>query len=502
MFFSFLVKYFFSKRAGALVRLVSLICVMGLAISLAGLTLVMSIMSGFGKSIERRLLKDRPHLVVLSENKITEIKKILKPKSEILSIRPFEKQDLIIKTEEGLFSTAVGRGYKKEHLKKRLSFDLTEPKNSKIRWDLDKGRSAPAEAPRASGFQDSPENPHEDPAPLPLTREGGIGGLGRQKTARSAPAEAPRASGFQDSSENPPFPLKGKGGYRKKGGGASPPALPLIDISSDIAAPLFAVEGSLLTLLPAESLLLPPGEIPPYASVKVRSWMDSGHFSTQIRDLFYEIGSLTQLKNTASLTSGVEIFLKKPRQYALYQKQLEDHGFKVQSWADRHSSVLFALKIERWMMAVFLFIAALIASFSISSVVSSLTMQKQKDIGILTVMGFPIKKIKNLFIHLAFSMALLGSILGAALGFGLSLFIQSFGSALSLGLGLLLSLLTRQDPLEFLPWEIYQDQVIPVEIHPEMFVVVFLGAAGLSYLASWLCVHSQTFSNEILKKAA
>ena len=106
-----------------------------------------------------------------------------------------------------------------------------------------KRRSASSTAPRTSDVKDSPAIPHVDPSPLPLIREGGIGGIGgigRQKTGRSASSTAPRAFGLQDSpaipheaslrnasalsrnsasplstlTPQPPFPILGKGGLQ------------------------------------------------------------------------------------------------------------------------------------------------------------------------------------------------------------------------------------------------------------------------------------------------
>ena len=65
------------------------------------------------------------------------------------------------------------------------------------------GLRAPAAAPRTIGNEDSSKIPLVDPSPLPLTREGGIGGMGRQKTVLRAPAAAPRTIGNEDSSTNP-----------------------------------------------------------------------------------------------------------------------------------------------------------------------------------------------------------------------------------------------------------------------------------------------------------
>ena len=119
MFLSFFFKYLFSARSGSVIRYVCIICICSLAVSIAGLLIVISVMSGFGISIRDRLLQEEPHLVV-STQKINSLKKTLLKhnlKNQINSIRSFEIQDVILKTSSGEISGAVAKGYTKKYFK-------------------------------------------------------------------------------------------------------------------------------------------------------------------------------------------------------------------------------------------------------------------------------------------------------------------------------------------------------------------------------------------------
>ena len=117
MFFSFFFKYLFSARTGSVIRSVCIICICSLAVSIAGLLIVISVMSGFGMSIRDRLLQEEPHLVV-STQKISSLKKTLSKyrlNNHINIVRPFETQDVILKTASGEFSGAVAKGYTRRY---------------------------------------------------------------------------------------------------------------------------------------------------------------------------------------------------------------------------------------------------------------------------------------------------------------------------------------------------------------------------------------------------
>ena len=113
-----------------MIRSVSMICICSLAVSLAGLLIVISVMSGFGLSIQDRLLQTEPHLVVWTlPEKIVHLKNLLKKdqlQDDVKMIRSFEIQDVILKTQSGAITGAISKGYEKIHLR-QIHSDLEEP---------------------------------------------------------------------------------------------------------------------------------------------------------------------------------------------------------------------------------------------------------------------------------------------------------------------------------------------------------------------------------------
>ena len=187
--------YLFSKRSGALIRMISWICISGVAIGVAALIVVLSVMNGFGQGYMHRILSIEPHIVVDTINLKQEnmILKWSKKDQNVKSTR-FKQQDVIIRTDEGIHGAGIAYGISDA----RLKSVLTESKRNRVTFDTD---LVPLEA---------------QPESYKLKSDEIIMGVG-------------------------------------------------------LANSLGILEGQQVVLVSPEALLLPPGEIPPYEKVTVKS---------------------------------------------------------------------------------------------------------------------------------------------------------------------------------------------------------------------------------------
>jgi len=103
----------------------------GIVLGTFALIVVLSIMSGLNQSTEERLLHHEPHLVVESASgDAYDFKKFFKSstklslfkKENVVKSYDFERQDLLIKTNEGFFNGAEALGITKNDLLKKRSF--------------------------------------------------------------------------------------------------------------------------------------------------------------------------------------------------------------------------------------------------------------------------------------------------------------------------------------------------------------------------------------------
>ncbi len=424
---TFFTRCLFSKRSNAVIRRVSIICLLGLIVSTGSLIVIFSVMGGLGQTIRDKFLASEPHVIItwksstqpdllgtnLIEKKKNKIQHILQTTgldTGVAGFYFFETTDLVVKTADGVFSGAIARGYEPEYLK----FFLTTLRSNKVSpfIHLDKMRE----------FQ---------------AREVLLG-------------------------EEPIFIIEQAH--------LKPVSEKKIIMSLGLASELNLYEGEQVHLIPAESLLLPPSEPIDFELAQVDQVVSAQSESWNSNFIFYN-RQIFNFSENSSYLPGFEIRLKDPKQYAVYQKVLEKEGFLIEVWPERNSSIFFALKLEKIIMSLFLSLAGLITLLAVSSLLVLLIVQKKREIGALLAIGFPIQKIRRIFIGIGLLLCVFG-ILGGSL------------------LGLFTCFLLQKAPLHFLPF-FYQEGLLPVEFHLSFFVWFPICALCVSFLSCWFSVQTQ-----------
>ena len=384
-------KFLFSERAGALIKTISWFSIASVTIGVFALILVISIMNGFNRSMRWRLLAVEPHLVVeydAKQKKSLEawerIRSDLLVSDKKVLLFDYHEQDLLVKTADGFFGGAEGRGVEQEafaHLQKEIVRNSAYLKNR--------------------DFQPQMLNPGDAYVGIDLARELGI------------------------------------------------------------------LEGDEITVLPPEALILPPGEVPPFEKLFV-----AGIMATQIADIdrkalyYLKDKTLTSFANVASLKSGAEVRLTDPLNYQGLQEEMSRSGLKVESWKDRNAALFGALRLEKFVVSVFLGLSALIACFSMITVIYLLMTQKRREIGLLMTLGLSSSEVSRVFTQLGGLLASFGLGGGLLTGLAASLYIQEF-------------------PLNILP-DIYYDSRVYAVVDFQFVFFVALVAIVVGGLAAWL----------------
>lgn len=362
MVFELFKAYFFSKKTGSSVKIMSWLSLIGTAIGVFGLVMVLSVMSGFNENIKDRLLAYEPHLVVYTnKDQKVELEDLLSSEYKILDVLDFESKDVIIRTPNGLFQGASARGLSKERMQ------------TLVRENLD------------------------------------------------------LALGEDQVKDNE------------------------VIMNFELARTLGALEGDYVDLIPPEALLKSFD-----ANLKLTKVKLVGTFFSQLSDskdskLMIYLLNANVRPDSKNIKRGYEILLSNPMQSTSAKNFLAKNGFKdSQTWQERNSSLLLALKLEKLAMTIFLGLSALITSFSMMTVLLLLIHKKRQDMGILMSMGMSKAKIRFVF-----------GLIGLLLSFT--------GVFLGLAPGLLCSWFIEQHPLQIMP-SIYQDPYLPA--HFDMWLVL------------------------------
>lgn len=234
----------------------------------------------------------------------------------------------------------------------------------------------------------------------------------------------------------------------------------------DLARSLGIFEGDQITAIAPEGLLLPPGEVPKFEKLLVKGLISTNVPEIDSQVVFFGRGkSLSSLGQAVSRKLMIEVRLPDPEEFQLIEQELIKRGALVESWAARNSSLLYALRLEKTMIGTFLALSALIASFSMVTVLVLLMTQKRRDIGIFMALGYSAASTRKLFLKLGLLLSAIG-----------------FGGGLSLGL--LVCILIQKFPLPILP-QIYYDTTIPVRIEPGLIAGVVLISCVIALIGAW-----------------
>ena len=354
--FVFFRRYLFSKRANAVIKRVSLICFLGLTVSLGSLLIVFNVMGGLGQAIKDQFLKNTAHVTIFLEKKpvafqrqkIISLLESKGLKEGVDSLNFFESQDVLVRTKSGLFSGAIARSFNQNHKALLDQTNLTADEG-----DILDERESTAQV-------------KKPPIKTPLNKKSAV------------------------------F-LKQK---------------PKLIISLSLAQELDLYEGETIDLIPAENLLLTPTEATRFQSGYISSIIPLQN--NHIHYVFYDPKNFPSFLEKSSYRFGFELKLKDPEGFLPYKIALEKGGLRVETWAEQNSSLFFALRMEKAIMSTFLSLAGFITLLSLASLLVLLMVQKKKERGVLMAMGLTSVKIKNLFLKVGLLMTVAG-LLGSAI---------------------------------------------------------------------------------------
>jgi lipoprotein-releasing system permease protein len=198
----------------------------------------------------------------------------------------------------------------------------------------------------------------------------------------------------------------------------------------------------------------------------------------------YDVGfAFTSLETARSLYAvdqgihSVQVMLDDPMMAAVASMKMREklgRGFFPRTWMEMHSQIFAALHVEKNMMFFLLAFVALVAAFSITNTLITLTVQKTREIGLLKSLGFGNGGITGIF----FWMGLIQGLVGNALGVGLAMLVLKYRNEL-------LVFMSREFNLELLPPELYQLSRLPAHTTGTdvaivcSLVMVFCTLAGL-----------------------
>jgi lipoprotein-releasing system permease protein len=171
-------------------------------------------------------------------------------------------------------------------------------------------------------------------------------------------------------------------------------------------------------------------------------------------------------------TLGVRI--KDPDSAAVFQDQLRQSGVLYSTtWIDRQGSYIRALNVERYLMALILFIVVIITALNIVTGVLMLVKNKTRDVAILRTLGATRSGVVRIFLMTGTLLGMVGVMTGVVIGV-----------LFCLNIGPIQHFLEWLFRFELFPKDVYMLDQLPAKVQPVEVLIVATGAFLVTLLMS------------------
>ncbi|CAD7855217.1 MAG: Lipoprotein releasing system transmembrane protein LolC/LolE [Olavius algarvensis Gamma 1 endosymbiont] len=249
-----------------------------------------------------------------------------------------------------------------------------------------------------------------------------------------------------------------------------------IILGQELAAYLGVGIGAKVTVVTPQVSATPIGIMP-----RLKACTVSGLFAAGMSDYDRYVGFL-HLEDAAKLVrlgtgvTGVRLELmdmfEAPR---LVRDIAYDLGgtYRVIDWTQHHQNFFAALRIEKRMMSIILFLIVAVAAFNIVSTLVMVVTDKRPDIAILRTLGTSPPRIMGIFMVQGTAIGVVGTLLGIAGGIALALNVEPIVAGIEGLFG-----------VQFLDADIYYISELPSDLRAQDVVWVAIGAFLMSVLAT------------------
>lgn len=216
------------------------------------------------------------------------------------------------------------------------------------------------------------------------------------------------------------------GSFTPDWGENAPPPLVL---GTELAANLGADIGDEVVLISPQSISTSAGMFPKMKKFRISGLLRTGYYEFDNTIAYTTLNHASDFFGLKQGTTGLAVRLHNlndAEKAAVQIRPVVGYGYSVKTFAQLNSTLYAALKLEKAMMFIILFLIIGVASLNIASNLILLGTEKLRDIGIMRAMGASPKLIRKVFMWEAMVIATLGITLGLLLACLLCWIIATF----------------------------------------------------------------------------
>ncbi|MDR2709510.1 MAG: ABC transporter permease [Elusimicrobiota bacterium] len=198
-----------------------------------------------------------------------------------------------------------------------------------------------------------------------------------------------------------------------------------IILGQELAKSIGAFAGDEVVLMFPTDL----ASIPAMYKFSVAAVFYSGMYDMDSSFAFMDIGVAQDIFSMPDQVSGLGLRIKNVDDSLKLAAQIKEtlgYPYSARAWIALNKNLFSALKLEKIMMFLILGLIIFVAAFNIISNLLLLSVQKFKEIGIMSAIGFSKMSIAKIFFYEGVFVGLIGAFLGVALGLGISLILKNF----------------------------------------------------------------------------
>ncbi|MDR2338227.1 MAG: ABC transporter permease [Deltaproteobacteria bacterium] len=379
-------RYLKSKRKEVFISIITVISVLGVAISVLVLNIALGIMTGLESELQIKLVDANAHVLVrqygANIRNYTQLAQRIASVKGVVGVTPYTQSQAMISTPHGSHGLLV-RG---------VNDDLA------ARAKIEKLISG-------NTVEDASQIPNDDN----LVAKIAINQL-------FAPAKylITRPDGTEDEVELPP-----------------------LLIGAALKNSFSLREGDPVTVIAPSFTASPQGAMPKLRRFLITSIYHSGLKEYESGVAYTSLESAQRFFDLSEQVSGIEVFVESMLIAEKVANEinhiLNSNGlmYQVLSWKDLNRPLWEALKMEKQVYFIVLLLLIMIASFSIVSTLVMVVMEKNKDIAILKSIGISNCSVLKIFLLQGIIIGAIGTVLGTILGYLGCIGLRAYGFPLN-----------------------------------------------------------------------
>jgi lipoprotein-releasing system permease protein len=204
---------------------------------------------------------------------------------------------------------------------------------------------------------------------------------------------------------------------------ATAQGLPPIVIGQDLAETLGVQVGDQVEVTSPQGELTPYGMVPKYVAYQVAGIFRSGFYQYDSSYGFLRLTDAQRLFSEPDLISAISFKVDDMYQAATIGTEIEQaagSGYETTNWMEENRQVFRALRLEQVVTFIILALIVCVAALNILIALTMMVMEKTRDIAVLMSFGVRVDQVRRIFLLQGLLISVIGTVAGLVVGYGLS----------------------------------------------------------------------------------